>query len=325
MLVILLLLAGFVGVLAAWLFVPYFAWREVLGHPVEDQVARTSFEHKPGELLQTAKTAPGVALSVVVPAYNEELRLPKMLDEALQYLEGRATSGGGKAFTYEIVVVDDGSADGTYEAAVAAGQAPVNGGAKRRGGELRVVRLGRNRGKGFAVKVGMLVARGETLLMADADGATSIKDLERLEQALLQNKGAKQPGPIAFGSRHHLMEEALVQRSMLRNLLMVGFHFVVWCLVGGPIHDTQCGFKLFRRDVAKQIFTSLHLYRWAFDIEVVILARMLGHGVAEVPVTFVDMPGSKLNLVTGALSMLRDIVLVRLLYLSGVWRPGADS
>merc|ERR1719476_249973 len=135
--------------------------------------------------------------------------------------------------------------------------------------------------------------------------------MERLEQAF-ERHGADGTD-IVFGSRHHLKDEALAKRSFIRNILMVGFHFVVWCLVGGPIHDTQCGFKMFRASTGKHLFASLHLFRWAFDIEVVILARILGKRVAEVPVTFVDMPGSKLNLVTGALTMLRDIVLVRCL------------
>ncbi|CAE7246219.1 ALG5 [Symbiodinium pilosum] len=299
-----------VALAAIFLLKPYFDWRASCDQALESQVARTSFQCSPGELIPPAWKAPEVILSVVVPAYNEEYRIPQMLDETLTYLEGR---GASSSFSYEIIVVDDGSGDNTYAAALSASQA-----VSLRHGDVKILQLVANRGKGFAVRAGMLVARGQLLLMADADGATSIRDLERLEQAL----GPKDTAPhIAFGSRHHLRQEALAKRAWYRNILMVGFHFAVWLLVGGAIHDTQCGFKLFKANVAKRIFASMHIYRWAFDIEVLILSQLFGKGVAEVPVTWVEMPGSKLNLLTGALTMLRDMVLVRVLYGAGVWQP----
>jgi dolichyl-phosphate beta-glucosyltransferase len=316
--ILLIVLAVVVLLALAWLLIPYLDWRQVEGKAVETFIARTSFQCVPGDLVPAAWKAPELSLSVVVPAYNEEYRLPQMLDETLSYLEARAAAGSPGSFSYEVVVVDDGSSDGTYAAALASASSR-----KQSGGELRVIQLAANRGKGFAVRIGMLAARGTLMLMADADGATSIRDMERLERAMdCQSGGSTQ---IVFGSRHHLKDDALKKRSFVRNTLMVSFHFVVWCLVGGPIHDTQCGFKLFHASAGKHIFSSLHLFRWAFDIEIVILSRILGKSIAEVPVTFVDMPGSKLNLITGALTMLRDIVLLRLLYIFGVWRPTALS
>jgi len=316
--------------LAAWLAIPYLDWRSASSKPLETHVARTSFQSAPGELVPPAWKAPELTLSVIVPAYNEEYRLPQMLDETFSYLEGRAAASPGR-FSYEVIVVDDGSSDATYAAALGSLQrqtaasggrttADATGLRQPSGGELRVLRLTANRGKGFAVKVGMMVARGQFLLMADADGATSIRDLERLERAL----GAQQGGgasQIAFGSRHHLKEEAMAQRAWHRNFLMNAFHVFVWFLVGGSVSDTQCGFKLFRAEVGKQIFASLHIYRWAFDIEVLVLSRLFGWQIAEVPVTWVEMPGSKLNLITGSLTMLRDIVLVKVLYATAIWRP----
>jgi dolichyl-phosphate beta-glucosyltransferase len=316
-----IVLAVVVLVLLAWVLVPYWDWRDVDGKAIEAHIARTSFQCAQGELVPAAWKEPVVSLSVIVPAYNEEYRLPRMLDETLTYLEARAAAAGPNTFSYEVIVVDDGSRDGTYDAAVASEMAAKEQSGRSRGGELRVMQLSQNRGKGFAVRAGMLAARGRLLLMADADGATGIREVERLEQAMDSQGG--RCTEIVFGSRHHLKDDALQKRSFIRNTLMVGFHLVVWCLVGGPIHDTQCGFKLFRAGVAKHIFHSLHLYRWAFDIEIVILARILGKPVAEVPVAFVDMPGSKLNLVTGALTMLRDIALLRVLYFTGMWRPTA--
>eukprot|EP00434_Breviolum_minutum_P008790 symbB.v1.2.007750.t1/scaffold480.1/size253386/12 len=289
--------------IAAFFLKPYIDWRYSCDKALESEISRTSFQCAPGELVPAPWKAPEVALSVVVPAYNEEYRLPQMLDETLAYLESR---GSAASFSYEVIVVDDGSSDNTYAAALSTSRD-----ASLRHGEVRIIKLLGNRGKGFAVRTGMLAAR-------DADGATSIRDLERLERVL----GPKDDSPqIAFGSRHHLREEALNKRAWYRNVLMVGFHFAVWLLVGGSVKDTQCGFKLFKANVGKQIFASLHLYRWAFDIEVLILASIFGKGVAEVPVTWVEMPGSKLNLLTGAVTMLRDMALVQVLYALGIWQP----
>ncbi|CAK9071684.1 unnamed protein product [Durusdinium trenchii] len=221
--------------IVAFFLKPYWDWRCSCSKPLESQISRTSFQCSPGELVPAPWKAPEVVLSVVVPAYNEEYRLPQMLDETLAYLESR---GGATSFSYEVIVVDDGSSDGTYAAALSTSRD-----ASLQHGEVRIIKLLVNRGKGFAVRAGMLAARGQLLLMADADGATSIRDLERLERAL----GPKEDAPqIAFGSRHHLREEALTKRAWYRNVLMVGFHFAVWILVGGSVKDTQCGFKLFK-------------------------------------------------------------------------------
>lgn len=309
-----------------WLALPYWEWWSATCKPLECHVAKTSFQVALGELIPPSWKPPQVALSVVIPAYNEEHRLPQMLEETFSYLEARAASNPGR-FSYEVVVVDDGSTDSTYAAALSSLQRPnkitgETGGVRQpMGGELRVVRLCANSGKGFAVKIGMLVARGELLLLADADGATSIRDVERLERSLLGFPKDVDPGPqIAFGSRHHLKQEARAKRSSHRNLLRSAFHAVVWLFVGGSLRDTQCGFKLFRAKVGKQIFASLHLSRWAFDIEVVLLARIFNREVVEVPITWVEMPGSKLNLLTGSVAMFRDIVLLQALYNMGIWR-----
>lgn len=300
----------------AWLLAPYLAWREAAGRPLEAQIARTSFQCAPGELVPPAWRAPELTLSVVVPAFNEEFRLPQMLDETLTYLEARSAANP-LAFSYEVIVVDDGSTDGTFAAAVGSQhrlRSPLHG-------ELRVVKLVANRGKGFAVRVGMLAARGQLLLMADADGSTSIRDVERLEQALGrqdQDGGAQ----MAFGSRCHLKAELAAGRSLAENALAACFGLALSALAGWPpLRDTQCGFKLFRAHAGKHLFASLHLHRWAFDLELALLARLLGRRAAEVPVAWVAMPGSKFRPAAAALPLLRDAALMQVLYTLGVWNP----
>jgi dolichyl-phosphate beta-glucosyltransferase len=164
------------------------------------------------------RDAATIDLSVVVPAYNERNRIAKMLHEAQAVLK----EWPGES---EIVVVDDGSRDGT--AAYVRETFP----------SVRVLALPRNCGKGGAVRRGMLVARGQLLLMADADGATAFHELRRLRAAL-------PPGGVALGSRAHVQAAATAQRSVLRNALMRAFHLVVRAVGVHGIGDTQCGFKL---------------------------------------------------------------------------------
>lgn len=242
-----------------------------------------------------------VTLSVVIPAYNEEERIRPMLDEAIQFLQSRP-----QPFSYEIIIVDDGSKDKTYEAVLA------DGGLDER--RIRYVQLKQNMGKGFAVKVGVLVATGELILMVDADGATKFSDLTSLEEKL-------EVSDCVFGSRAHLQDEALAKRAWYRNLLMVIFHCFVSFIVGTHIRDTQCGFKLYKRQCAQRIFPSLHIARWAFDIELVVLAEYLSFKTEEVSVNWHEVDGSKLNVAEASIQMVRDIFAIRLLYALKYWRP----
>lgn len=286
-----------------WFIFPFLIWRRYFGQALEGYIARTSFRAGPGALVPPVWKAPEVSLSVVVPAYNEELRLPPMLDETLDYLESRGAASSG-AFSYEVLVVDDGSSDRTFAAAVSSRQRRP----ELRYGELRVMQLTENCGKGFAVRAGMLASRGTLLLLADADGATSIRDCERLELAL------DDEACVAYGSRHHLAWET-------QSLSSLALHGWLRSVVGCGVHDAQCGFKLFKASVGRRLFASLHLCSWSFDLEVLLLCRLLGVKVAEVPVTWVPMPGSKKNPFWGPITIVRDVFLTQLLYFFGVWHP----
>jgi dolichyl-phosphate beta-glucosyltransferase len=265
---------------------PYWVWRRSGGF-LQNSTLFTARLFKPASIY----------LSVVVPAFNEAERLPKMLQATLAYLKQRK-------FSYEVIVVDDGSTDKTSEVAMLFS-------------DVQVVKLARNQGKGAAVKTGVLHSLGEQILMVDADAATEISDLEKLQLVMDQKMTS-----VVFGSRAHLeASDAVARRSALRNFLMKCFHLCVSLFVGSNVQDTQCGFKLFKRQAAQLLFPSLHLCRWAFDIELVELCRRLNFRISEVPVNWQEIPGSKLHVISASFQMLRDMASVRFCYSVGLWNP----
>lgn len=246
-------------------------------------------------------------LSVVVPAFNEEKRLPPMLDEAIAYL-----SGSGLA--WEIIVVDDGSKDGTANMV-------VNKYCRAHGTDkVRVLKLSRNRGKGGAVRRGMMQARGKALLMADADGATRFSDVQKLLVELAGLRATHRGHGIVVGSRAHQQDEAVARRSFFRNILMWGFHLAVHLVGVKNVKDTQCGFKVFARESACLLFPYQHVERWAFDVELLLVAQSLGIPIKEVAVNWEEIDGSKLSPLHATIEMLRDMTRIRLAYTLGIWR-----
>lgn len=252
-----------------------------------------------------------IELSVVVPAYNEELRLPVMMEEAMDYLEKRQKQNA--SFTYEVIVVDDGSKDKTTEVAM---QYTKKYGADK----VRVLTLVKNRGKGGAVRMGTLSSRGKFILMADADGATKFCDIEKVEAGLNELNPKPENMAISCGSRAHLEKDSVAQRSMFRTFLMYGFHFLVWFFCVRGIRDTQCGFKLFTREAALKTFSALHVERWAFDVELLFIAQCFKIPIAEVAVNWTEIEGSKLVPFWSWLQMGVDLVFIRLRYITGAWK-----
>lgn len=257
-----------------------------------------------------------VSLSVIVPAYNEEKRLPVMLDEAIAFLEKRTKERPDhRPFTYEIIVVDDGSSDKTAQVVLSYSD-------KYTTEKVRLMKLETNRGKGGAVRLGVLASRGQLILFADADGATKFSELEKLEAKLIDEDGKLVPKGermMAIGSRSHMEQEAIATRSKFRTILMRGFHFIVWFSAVRSVRDTQCGFKLFPRDMALLLFSWTHIERWAFDVELLHLAERLGFQVHEVCVHWTEIAGSKIVPVFSWLQMGRDVLLIAFLYLIGAW------
>ncbi|KAI0630440.1 Alg5-prov protein [Trametes polyzona] len=248
-----------------------------------------------------------VDLTVVIPAYNETERLPAMFSTTLAHLASVPSR------TYEVLVVDDGSTDGTADLALKlALEYPT--------ADVRVVVLEHNVGKGGAVRHGMLHGRGRRLLMVDADGASRFEDLELLWKAMDELAPTGDEAAVVVGSRAHLVKtEAVVKRSVIRNILMYGLHTILRIVGVGHIRDTQCGFKLFTRSAAQAIFPAQHLATWIFDVELLLLAKELGMAVAEVSIEWHEVSGSKLHVFADSLQMLRDLLILRANLLLGRW------
>jgi dolichyl-phosphate beta-glucosyltransferase len=229
---------------------------------------------------------PTVELSVIIPAYEEEKRLPVMLEECLEFLELKLKSN--PSFSYEVIVVSDGSRDKTVETALQYSK-------KLTCQKFRVLELIENRGKGGAVRLGMLSSRGKYLLFADADGATKFSDYTNLERSILKLTDTWQKDAISIGSRAHLEEESTAKRSVFRTILMHGFHLLVWIFAVKDIKDTQCGFKVLTRAAARTIFSSMHVEKWAFDVELLYIAQTFKMPIDEIAVNWTEIEGSKIT------------------------------
>lgn len=241
-----------------------------------------------------------IHLSIIIPAYNEERRLPLYLDSLAEYF---ANSSNGESV--EVIVVDDGSTDGT--AAVVEGKI-ING------SMIRLLQLSRNRGKGYAVRVGMLSALGSVRLFCDADGATPITELRKLIDAV--NNGAD----LAVASRALPDDSRMVASRLHRKIIGTIFNLLVRCFAVPNIRDTQCGFKLFRGEVVEVLFGRQRIDGFGFDVELLFLAHKLGFSTAEIPVNWSDVSGSKVKVVTDSLRMFRDLIATRINWLFGRYR-----
>jgi len=233
-----------------------------------------------------------VFLSVVIPAFNEEAKIGRDLERIFDYLRQRP-------YASEAIVVDDGSADRTAEMAR---------GFAGRGCDLRILRLDRNRGKGRAVKTGVMAARGRYILVADAGGCVPFDNLER-GLGLLEDGGCD----AALGSRAAAGAVIRRRQPLPRRLGAWVFRRVLCAAMGlRGITDTQCGFKLFERGAALAIFSRNRVNGFMFDVETVLNARKLGLRLAEFPVDWTNDPDTRLRLVRGSLRNMKDLIRLRL-------------
>jgi dolichyl-phosphate beta-glucosyltransferase len=230
-----------------------------------------------------------VYLSVVIPAFNERDRIGPTIAAIRTYL-------AAQAYASEIIVVDDGSGDGTADRARQA----LAGGP-----DSRVLRLPENRGKGRAVKEGVLAARGRVVLFSDADLSTPIAMLGRLLERL--EAGAD----VVIGSRALMESDVRVHQPRLRESLGKLFNAVVRRLIVPGIRDTQCGFKAFRLEAARELFAELRTEGFCFDVEILDAARRRGLRIEEVPVVWENSKPSGVRVIRGFPQIVRDLARIR--------------
>lgn len=234
-------------------------------------------------------------LSIVIPAYNEAVRIVPTIGAIASHVSGLG-------IPWELIIADDGSKDETVQLVEDLGFA-----------NLRVLKATRNGGKGSAVRRGMLAARGRYVLFTDADNSTPIEEVGKL-LARLQDEDYD----IALGSRAAEGGQA-ANRSRLRYLMSDVLRWTVRLILRPGVRDTQCGFKLYSRQAAQQLHERQTISGFSFDLEILYLARKFGYRVAEVPVNWIDSPGSKVDTRKEAQRFLRDMVRIRLNDLRGLY------
>ncbi|GMF65061.1 unnamed protein product [Phytophthora lilii] len=258
-------LAGGVVLLLAWIRAP-IAEAKRLAQELDPPQEATYADPNADELRPFGSLGDEeaeVALTVVIPAYNEENRILVTIKDTVAFLDEKKSKD--PSFSYEILVVDDCSVDRTVDVVMEQVK-------KHSVERIRLLKLQKNHGKGGAIRKGVMRARGERVLFADADNATEIRDYDKLAKAMNEAQAAGSNGVVVCGSRAHLEEQAIAKRNPLRNLLMHGFHLIVSTLCIKNVRDTQCGFKLFDRKAARMLFAPMHIERWAFDVELLYLA-----------------------------------------------------
>jgi glycosyltransferase involved in cell wall biosynthesis len=227
-------------------------------------------------------------LSIIIPSFNEELRLPSSLELIAAYITKSNRSS-------EVLVVDDGSTDRTAEVAAAFRDRIVN---------LRVLKNGENRGKGYSVRRGMMEAKGEYVLFTDADLSAPIEEADKLLSALQQYD-------LAIGSRAMNRELIEVHESPFREFAGIIFNRIVRIVLWLPFVDTQCGFKAFRSVRCRTIFEQQRIERFGFDPELLYLARHHGLKSIEIPVRWSHSPATKINMMRDSILMFVDVFTIR--------------
>jgi len=256
-----------------------------------------------GQLAESVELRPAprgaVQLSIVIPAYNEQGRLPRTVLETIHWCTSRNLN-------FELLIADDGSRDQTLALGRLFEESDVR---------VRLLACP-HMGKGAAVRMGVLNAKGRFVLFMDADGATPLNEIPKLLAAIEQGYD------VVIGSRvvQH-SGEVKVKTSLHRRFIGRTFAFLVNLLALEGIGDTQCGFKMFRREAAAAIFSRQKTAGFAFDVEILFIARRLSLSIAEIPVNWVAQPGSKVNLVADSIRMLWDISRLRWLHRNSVARP----
>jgi dolichyl-phosphate beta-glucosyltransferase len=229
------------------------------------------------------------ALSIVVPCYNEEKRLPRTIEQIERYL-------AGKGSVYELILVDDGSTDATRQ---------IMDAAAKHNQRVRIQALRQNRGKGRALAEGVAAARGSEILVTDADLSTPIEELDKLQAEVRKGAG------VAIASRALRASRVEISQPIYRVLMGKVFNLLVQVVLLPGIWDTQCGFKLFRADVAHDAFAQLTTDGFGYDPEVLYRAKQKGVRIAEVPVIWRNSAPTKVSPIKSSLDMFRHVLRIR--------------
>ncbi len=240
----------------------------------------------------------GIYLSVVIPAYNEEKRIEGTLREIIAYLKN-------KPFRSEIIIVNDGSSDKTFDAA----KAILNG---FEGSQI--VSRTENRGKGYSVREGVLHAVGDIILFSDADLSTPIQEFDKLHEWM------KKGYDIVIGSRAVKGAEIVVHQNMLRECMGKIFNIFIQALTLRGLNDTQCGFKCFTGKTAQDVFVRQTIMGFGFDVEILFIARSLDYKIKEVPIQWFNSPRSKVSVLRDPLKMFLDLFKIRLNHMLGKYK-----
>lgn len=226
-------------------------------------------------------------LSIIIPAYNEADRLPPSLEKVRDFVNAQS-------YEIEVIVVENGSADNTYELALAFQESMPC---------LKVIREEKS-GKGLAVRSGMLAATGQVRIFCDADFSMPVEEISKFVPPALESLD------VAIASRE-LPASRRVDEPEFRHLIGRVFNTMVRLSILPGLHDTQCGFKAFSAEVAERVFRKQTLPGWSFDAEVLVIARELGYEIKEVPITWYYMPGTRLNIIQDSIKMAADLWKIR--------------
>ena len=238
-------------------------------------------------------------LAVVIPAFNEEPRLEKTLERIREYLSAQP-------YTWCLLVVSDGSSDTTPQIAERFAAQDER---------FKTIAYQPNRGKGYAVRTGMMAAEADWLLLCDADLAAPIEEVDKLFAAEV---------PVAIGSRALQKSELAVHQPWWRETAGRMFNRAVQMLAVKGIKDSQCGFKLFSHDAAKAIFPNCRIDAYGYDFEALMLAKEFDYTIAEVPICWSHQEGSKVNLLRDGFRMLKDLIILRLTFRSRLKRANNE-
>jgi dolichyl-phosphate beta-glucosyltransferase len=235
-----------------------------------------------------------IQVSVVIPAYNESANIERSLSAILYYLNH-------KNYDFEVIVVNDGSKDETLELA------------KKFLPEIKIIENPGNKGKGYTVKNGMLNANKENVLFLDADLATPIEEIEKALKYI-------DDYPIVIGSRNLKDSVILTAQPFYRQLMGKTFALLARVIAGIKVKDSQCGFKMMKREAAQKIFPKITINGWCFDVELLFLAQLKNYKIKEIPVRWIDNAATtKIKPFKSSLEMLRDLLKVKSNYRKGLY------